>query len=161
MSNADALADRYVALWNEPDADRRRSAIAELWTANGAHILQPPQEMREIAARPGIGLTATLEARGHSALEARATTAYEEFISAGEFRFQRRDDVERLADVVSSPGRWSPGTGTWRAPGWSSSSSPPTAASNATTSSSRAETAFANDLRSRRRSTTIIRILPI
>jgi hypothetical protein len=100
MSNADALADRYVALWNEPDADRRRSAIAELWTANGAHILQPPQEMREIAARPGIGLTATLEARGHSALEARATTAYEEFISAGEFRFQRRDDVERLADVV-------------------------------------------------------------
>jgi hypothetical protein len=100
MSNADALADRYVALWNEPDADRRRSAIAELWTANGAHILQPQQEMREIAARPGIGLTATLEARGHSALEARATTAYEEFISAGEFRFQRRDDVERLADVV-------------------------------------------------------------
>jgi hypothetical protein len=100
MSNADALADRYVALWNEPDADRRRTAVAELWTENGAHILQPPQEMREIAARPGIGLTATLEARGHSALEARAATAYEEFISAGEFRFQRRDDVERLADVV-------------------------------------------------------------
>jgi hypothetical protein len=45
-------ADRYLALWNEPDADRRRRMIAELWTEDGAHILQPPQEIREIAARP-------------------------------------------------------------------------------------------------------------
>jgi ketosteroid isomerase-like protein len=33
--------------------------------------------MREIAARPGIGLTATLEARGRAALKARATSAHE------------------------------------------------------------------------------------
>jgi hypothetical protein len=100
MSNAHALADRYVALWNEADTNRRRAAIADLWTEEGVHILQPPQEMRALAARPGFGLTATLEARGHSALEARATSAYEAFISAGDCRFQRRDDVERLADVV-------------------------------------------------------------
>jgi hypothetical protein len=100
MGNSNDLADHYVALWNEPDPDRRRQLIAELWAVDGAQILQPPQEIREIAARPGIGLTATLEARGHAALEVRATSAYEAFIAPGAFRFRRRDNVERLADVV-------------------------------------------------------------
>jgi hypothetical protein len=59
---AEQLADRYMALWNEPDADRRRQMIAELWTEDGSPILQPPQEMRENAASPGIGLAATLQA---------------------------------------------------------------------------------------------------
>ena len=56
---AEQLADRYMALWNEPDAERRRRMIAELWTEEGSQILQPPQEMREIAESPGIGLAAT------------------------------------------------------------------------------------------------------
>jgi len=101
MTHADELADRYVATWNEPDPDQRRVAIAELWTDDGVHILQPPQEIREIAARPGIGLSANLEARGHAALEARATSAYEEFIAPGEFGFRRRGNAERLADVIT------------------------------------------------------------
>ena len=67
-------------------------------------ILQPPEEIAEIAARPGVGLTARLEAVGHDALEARVTSAYEEFIAPGEFSFRRRDDVKRLADVVKF--RW-------------------------------------------------------
>jgi len=62
-----------MVLWNEPDADRRRRMIAELWTEDGSQVLQPPQEMREIAASPGIGLAATLEARGHCELQSRAT----------------------------------------------------------------------------------------
>jgi hypothetical protein len=97
---AEQLADRYVALWNEPDADRRRRMIAGLWTDDGAQILQPPQEMREIAARPGIGLAATLEARGHAELEARATTAYEHWVGSEGLSFRGRDDAERLGDVV-------------------------------------------------------------
>jgi hypothetical protein len=52
MSDVYELADPYVGLWNEPDALRRRQLIAELWTEDGVHILQPPQEIREIAARP-------------------------------------------------------------------------------------------------------------
>jgi hypothetical protein len=104
MTNPTELADRYVALCNEPDTDRRRATIAELWTEDGVHILQPPQEIRDVAARPGIGLTARLEARGHAALEVRATSAYEEFVAPGEFRFRRRDDVERLDEVVTF--RW-------------------------------------------------------
>ena len=47
------LAEKYLALWNEPDADRRRRMIAELWTEDGRHVLQPPQEIRAIAAQPG------------------------------------------------------------------------------------------------------------
>ena len=44
--SAAELADKYVALWNEPDADRRRRMIAKLWAEDGRHILQPPQEIR-------------------------------------------------------------------------------------------------------------------
>jgi hypothetical protein len=101
MRDPDELADRYVALWNEPDPNRRRTAIADLWTDDGVHILQPPQEIRDVAARPGIGLSASLEARGHAALEARATSAHEAFIAPGEFSFRRRGNAERLADVVT------------------------------------------------------------
>jgi hypothetical protein len=101
MNHATDLADRYVALWNERDGGRRRQLIAGLWAEDGEHILQPPDEMREIAARPGIGLTARLDARGHAALEARATSAHEQFVAPGRFSFRRRDDVEQVADVVT------------------------------------------------------------
>ena len=94
------LAKTYLALWNEPDADRRRRTIAELWTADGRHILQPPQEIRDIAAQPGIALTAILEARGHEEIEARATSAYEHWVGSEGLSFRGRDDAERLADVV-------------------------------------------------------------
>jgi hypothetical protein len=94
------LADRYVALWNEPDADRRRRTIAELWTENGRHVLQPPQEIRAIAAQPGIGLTAILEARGRDEIEARVASAYEHWVASEGLSFGRRDDAEQLGDVL-------------------------------------------------------------
>jgi hypothetical protein len=100
MRDSGELADRYVALWNEPDPDRRRQLIAKPWTEDGSHMLQPPEEVREIAARPGVGLTARLEASRHAALETRATSAYEQFVAPGGFSFRRRENVERLADVV-------------------------------------------------------------
>ena len=98
--HAAQLADRYVALWNEPDAGRRRRIVAELWTADGSQILQPPQEIRQIAASPGIGLAATLEARGHAELEARAATSYEHWVGSERLSFRGCDDVDRLGDVV-------------------------------------------------------------
>ena len=97
---AKELADRYLALWNEPDADRRRRMIAELWTEDGRHILQPPQEIRAIAAQPGIGLTAILEARGYEEIEARVASAYEHWVDSEGLSFRGRDDAERLGDVV-------------------------------------------------------------
>jgi hypothetical protein len=94
------LAEQYVTLWNEPDAVRRRQMIAELWAEDARHILQPPQEIREIAASPGIGLAATLEARGHAELEARAATSYEHWVGSEGLSFRGRDDADRLGDVV-------------------------------------------------------------
>jgi hypothetical protein len=98
--SAAELAEKYVALWNEPDADRRRRMIAGLWTEDGLHILQPPQEIREVAARPGLGMAPILEARGYAEIEARAATAYEHWVGSEELTFRPRDDAERLDDVV-------------------------------------------------------------
>ena len=98
--SAAELAEKYLALWNEPDADRRRRTIAELWTEDGRHILQPPQEIRAIAARPGLAITAILEARGHEEIEARAASSYEHWVGSEGLSFRGRDRTERLGDVV-------------------------------------------------------------
>jgi hypothetical protein len=98
--SAAELAEKYVALWNEPDADRRRRMIAELWAEDGRHILQPPQEIRAIAAQPGIALTASLQAQGYEEIEARAASAYEHWVGSEGLSFRGRDDADRLDDVV-------------------------------------------------------------
>src|SRR5215212_2774939 len=98
--SAAELAEKYVALWNESDADQRRPMIAELWAPDGRHILQPPQEIRAIAAQPGIAMTAILEARGYEEIEARAASAYEHWVGSEGLSFRGRDDAERLGDVV-------------------------------------------------------------
>jgi hypothetical protein len=93
------LVGRYVAVWNEPDAELRRKAIHRLWIEDGAHILQPPEEIRKTAHALGFSSTA-LEARGHDELEARVTRAYEEFVAPGKFTFRPRDNADRLGNVV-------------------------------------------------------------
>ena len=98
MGNPQELADRYAALWMEPDAERRRRRIGELWAEDGVHLLQPPRELLDAAAALGFALA--LEARGHEALEFRVARAYEEFVAPGEFVFRARDDAARLGDVV-------------------------------------------------------------
>jgi hypothetical protein len=98
--SAAELAEKYVALWNEPDPGRRRRTIADLWKEDGRHFLQPPQEIRAMAARPGLATTAILEARGHAEIEARATSAYEHWVGTEGLTFRGRDDAERLGDVV-------------------------------------------------------------
>ncbi len=100
MTDTQALTEKYLALWNHPDADQRRRLIAELWTEDATHVLQPPQEIREIAARPGLAITAILEARGYEEIEARATSAYEHWVGSEGLNFRGRDDAERLGDVV-------------------------------------------------------------
>src|SRR3954454_6567596 len=100
VESATALAEKYVALWNEPDADRRRRMIAELWAQDGRHILQPPQEIRAIAAQPGIAMTAILRAQGYEEIEARAASVYEHWGGSEGLSFRGRDDADRLADVV-------------------------------------------------------------
>jgi hypothetical protein len=98
--SAAELAEKYVALWNEPDADRRRRMIAKLWAEDGRHILQPPEEIRAIASQPGIAMTAILEAQGYEEIEARAASAYEHWVGSEGLSFRGRNDADRLGDVV-------------------------------------------------------------
>src|SRR3954453_10761942 len=98
--SAAVLAEKYVALWNEPDAGQRRRMIAELWAEGGRHILQPPQEIRAIAAQPGIAMTAILRAQGYDEIEARAAGVYEHWVGSEGLSFRRRDDADRLGGVV-------------------------------------------------------------
>jgi hypothetical protein len=98
--SAAELAEKYATLWNEPDADRRRRMIAELWAEDGRHILQPPEEIRGIAAQPGLAMTAILEARGYEEIEARAASAYEHWVGSEGLSFRGRGDADRLGDVV-------------------------------------------------------------
>jgi hypothetical protein len=100
LRNPIELADRYVAVWNESSPEARRAAVRELWAEDGVHILQPPEDAVAIAARPGIGLTATFQARGHDELTARVASAHEEFVASGQMTFRRSGDVSRLHDMV-------------------------------------------------------------
>jgi hypothetical protein len=102
VNTANDLADRYVAMWNEPDPEQRRAMIAEVWAPDGEHVLVPPQEAREAAAE--MKMRSVFEVRGHREFEGRVTDAYERFIAPGTYEFRRRDDAERLRDVVKF--RW-------------------------------------------------------
>jgi hypothetical protein len=100
MRNPTELADRYIAVWNEQSPEVRRTAVRELWTEDCVHLLQPPEEAVRIAERPGIGLEAIFQARGHDELTARVTSAYEEFVATGQMTFRCSGDVTRLHDMV-------------------------------------------------------------
>jgi hypothetical protein len=73
QAELNALVERYVAVWNEPDAALRRRRIADLWTPEGAN------------------LTKTLEARGYEALEARVRASHEKWVRDGGCFFRPRD----------------------------------------------------------------------
>lgn len=95
----EALAENYVAMWNEPDAAKRRELLEGVFAPDGTQTLQPPMEMKEIAARVGFDFP-VLEVHGHDELEVRVARAYHEFIAPGEFVFRRRGRAERLHDTV-------------------------------------------------------------
>jgi hypothetical protein len=110
QQSAAELADRYVALWNEGDPERRRELIEGLWSEDGEHVLQPPEDARRIAAGPGVGGSAIIEVRGHAEIDARATSAHGHWSS-------RRDGASAgvttpIASTTSSSstGRRSTGT---------------------------------------------------
>lgn len=62
MDTLKVLAENYVALWNEPDPQRRRIALAALWADDAIHR------------------TPSMEAQGHAAIEARLLGAYERWV---------------------------------------------------------------------------------
>ncbi|MCP2342588.1 hypothetical protein [Actinomadura rupiterrae] len=94
------LAERYIAQWNEPDAAARSELIRELWAVDGIQVLtDPPQEIRDAAASLNFPVP-HLEVRGHDAMNARVTRAYEMFVAEGEYAFQAAGEVSVLLPNV-------------------------------------------------------------
>jgi hypothetical protein len=83
MMDAQTLADRYVAVWNERDEGSRRAAIAALWVPDGQHYVQGQQ------------------AQGHEALEKRIRGSHEKNVRDNGNRFRAASDARRLHDVVT------------------------------------------------------------
>jgi hypothetical protein len=76
------LIDRYVAVWNEPDADVRRKTIATLWAPDGAtcHRL--------------------LDSRGYEAIEARVGDAHRRWVRSQGYVFGSPKNAVGHHDVV-------------------------------------------------------------
>ena len=83
MLDAQTLADRYVAAWNERDADRRRNAIAALWS---------PDALRHGGERE------------YQVLEKRILGPREKNSGRDGARFRAIRNAHRLSDVVTF--RW-------------------------------------------------------
>ena len=104
--DAQTVTNRYVALWNEPDATARRKRIDELWAPDAVHVLvNPPEGVRAAAAELAVPAPA-LEVRGLDALEARVGRAYEMFVGAGEHHFAAAGEPVPLTPRVIGV-RWS------------------------------------------------------
>jgi hypothetical protein len=76
------LVDRYVALWNEPDPDRRRTELVALFTPDGLHYAK----------------SHTCE--GYCALEDRVTRSYDRSIAPGINVFRHAGNVETHHNVA-------------------------------------------------------------
>lgn len=81
-SEAQQLADRYIAAWTEVDASERRKAIANLWIENGKHYV------------------GTREVQGYEALEKRVIESHEKWVRDHGNRFQVRD-AQALHDSIT------------------------------------------------------------
>ena len=82
MSDVNDLVERYVAVWNEPDPQFRRKAIAALWTEDGAHY------------------TPSMTAVGYDAIEERIAKAYEQWVRTSGFVFRYRHNADSHHDGV-------------------------------------------------------------
>ena len=83
MSNPQELASRYVEVWNERNAEKRREQIAALWTQDGAHYV------------------GTREVHGYEELEQRVIGSHEKNVVLGGNRFRAVEDACALHDVVT------------------------------------------------------------
>jgi hypothetical protein len=72
---AQELAARYVAVWNESDAQARKQRIAELWAEDGTHY------------------SPSMEAHGYAALERRVIGSWEKWVAGAGHSFRACSDV--------------------------------------------------------------------
>jgi hypothetical protein len=76
MTDIKQFVDCYIDIWNEPDTDRRRRTIRDLWQEDASHLAR------------------TIEAVGHAGIETRVATAYEKWVKEKGNVFRLRDGVD-------------------------------------------------------------------
>ena len=79
MSTVTDLIDRYIAMWNETDGQRRRTLIAQVWMENGSY------------------LDPVMQAEGFAGIDAMVQGVHERF---PRHRFRRTSDVDAHHDRV-------------------------------------------------------------
>src|SRR6516164_3868718 len=79
MSNLTELIDRYIAMWNETDAERRRALIARTWTEDATY------------------LDPVLQGEGQAGIDAMVRGVHERFPG---HRFRRTSDLDTHHDRV-------------------------------------------------------------
>jgi len=83
MSDAQELADRYIAAWVERNSERRRERIAALWMPNGRHF---------VGER-------TVE--GYDALESRVLESHQKWVADRGYRFRAVNNAQALKNSVT------------------------------------------------------------
>lgn len=76
MTDMQTFVQDYIAVWNEPDAERRRRLIRTLWQEDASHLAR------------------SLEAVGHAGIEKRVSDAYEKWVREKGNVFRLRDGVD-------------------------------------------------------------------
>jgi hypothetical protein len=93
MSNAEAIAQRYIHIWNETDPAARRAQVAALWIEDATHYVR----LREV--------------RGHADLETRVATSHQANVAERNYKFELGDGLEQLRDMIKFNWRMVPGGG--------------------------------------------------
>lgn len=76
MEDAEALVERYVAIWLEPDVEGRRKSITELWAPNARYV------------------DSSYDVTGHDALYDVTTAVYDNFVRPGTHYFRAGSAVQ-------------------------------------------------------------------
>jgi hypothetical protein len=76
MTDLQTFVQDYIAVWNEPDIERRRKLIRILWQEDARHLAK------------------RFEAIGHAGIENRVTDAYEKWVKEKGNVFRLRDGVD-------------------------------------------------------------------
>lgn len=79
MTDATSIATRYIALWNETNADRRQALLADLWTEGGTYI------------------DPLMQGRGHSQIDGLISAVHQRF---PDFRFALIGQADGYGDRV-------------------------------------------------------------
>src|SRR5580693_8085708 len=75
MLDINEIVARYVAVWNEADAEERRRRIRAIWVPDGTTCYR------------------LLDAQGYEAIEARVTGSWDKWLSEGKYIFRPQNAV--------------------------------------------------------------------